>query len=468
MKKRIDRISSSALQSANGAGSGAEQSSDGKGCGMQQMKQPWVLVIFLVIGLTLSLAAYAEGGKEGTSASAGSSLVSVEYWPNNTSDEIWVAPIIKEFEAANPDVKMKYNKDTNIHTGGDTAAIMKVAAQTDSLPECWYAYGGSIGGVWVDSGFAANLDAWAKAHNWTKKFNPAALKLVTWDGVLRAVPLQVNAMGIYYNKAVFAKLGIEVPKTFAQLEAACAKIKAAGIIPFGIGGKGDWMTMRFQECIIEAKAGSALHDKLVNFEVSWNNKAMLEVYRVLRDWTAKEYFPMGFMGLEGGELRPLLYTGKVAMVLDGNWFQKNIKADGQDFNNFGFFVFPTDQKPPRMSSFAVNTMINSHKPKANQEAALRFSEFLTDVKTESKYGSLIGAPLATIGVAYTDATPFVDIFVDALKKGNWIVTDQKLPADFKPAFYEAQDKAITGEWTPEQAVAFIAKAVDDWKAKNKK
>jgi len=29
---------------------------------------------------------------------------------------------------------------------------MKVSAQTDTLPEAWYAYGGSIGGTWVDNG----------------------------------------------------------------------------------------------------------------------------------------------------------------------------------------------------------------------------------------------------------------------------------------------------------------------------
>jgi raffinose/stachyose/melibiose transport system substrate-binding protein len=415
------------------------------------------LIMGLAVGLLLCAGALAFAAP-----------VTVEYWPNETGNDVWVAPIVKDFMAANPDIIIKYNKDTNIHTGGDTAAIMQVSAQTDTLPECWFAFGGTIGGEWVDNGFAADLNSWAKAHNWTKKFNPAALSLVTWNGVLRAVPLQVNAMGIYYNKSVFTKLGIAVPKTFAQLEAACPKIKAAGVIPFGIGGKGDWMTMRFQECIIEAKTGSSLHDKLVGFQASWNNPGMLAVYQTLHDWTAKEYFPMGFMGMDSNELTPLFYKGQVAMVLDGNWFQNQLARDGQDFNNFGFFVFPTDQNPPRLSSFAVNTMINSHKPKASQEAALRFAEYLTDVKTLSKYGSLIGAPLATMGVKYTNATPFVQTFVDALSKGNWVVTDQVLPADFKPAFYEAQDKAITGEMTPQQAVTFVAQAVDDWKAQHTK
>jgi raffinose/stachyose/melibiose transport system substrate-binding protein len=387
----------------------------------------------------------------------------IEYWPDDAGKDVWAGPIVKDFMAANADVQIKYNKNTNMHT----TSIVQVAMQSDTMPDAWFDYGGSIGGVAVEAGYSANLNDWAKAHNWAKKFNPAGLKLVTWDGVYRAVPLQVNAMGIYYNKAVFAKLGIREPKTFAELEAACAKIKAAGIIPFAIGGKGDWMTMRFQEDIIEAKCGSALHDKMVDFKASWNNPGMLAVYQTLHNWGAKEYFPQGFMGMDSSELDPLFWQGQVAMRIDGNWFQSTFATEKQDISKYGFFPFPTDQKPYRITSFAVNTMVNAHKPKANQDAATRFAEFMTDVTTLNKYVSSIGAPVATLGVKYTNATPFVQTFLGALASGSWLVTDQKLPTDFKVAFYEAQDKAITGEMTPEEAVAFIGHAADDWAAKTK-
>ena len=38
--------------------------------------------------------------------------------------------------------------------------------------------------------------------------------------------------GIYYNKDLFKRLGIEVPTTWEELSAAAQKIKDAGYTPF--------------------------------------------------------------------------------------------------------------------------------------------------------------------------------------------------------------------------------------------
>ncbi len=43
-----------------------------------------------------------------------------------------------------------------------------------------------------------------------------------------------------YNKEIFAKYGIEVPKTWDELIAACDKLKAAGVAPFYATLKDNW------------------------------------------------------------------------------------------------------------------------------------------------------------------------------------------------------------------------------------
>ena len=55
---------------------------------------------------------------------------------------------------------------------------------------------------------------------------------VSYKDQVYGIPMG-NAMGggILYNKAVFAKLGLQVPKTWADFMANNAKIKAAGIDP---------------------------------------------------------------------------------------------------------------------------------------------------------------------------------------------------------------------------------------------
>ena len=51
------------------------------------------------------------------------------------------------------------------------------------------------------------------------------------QGLRRAVRAPPFGGGILYNKDVYAKLGLQVPKTWADFMANSDKIKAAGITP---------------------------------------------------------------------------------------------------------------------------------------------------------------------------------------------------------------------------------------------
>ena len=52
------------------------------------------------------------------------------------------------------------------------------------------------------------------------------------DGTLHSIPYQPSIFGFFYNKTLFDKAGIkEVPTTWDELDAACAKLKDAGITP---------------------------------------------------------------------------------------------------------------------------------------------------------------------------------------------------------------------------------------------
>ena len=52
------------------------------------------------------------------------------------------------------------------------------------------------------------------------------------DDALHSIPYQPSIFGFFYNKTLFTKAGIEsVPTTWEELDAACAKLKEAGITP---------------------------------------------------------------------------------------------------------------------------------------------------------------------------------------------------------------------------------------------
>ena len=70
------------------------------------------------------------------------------------------------------------------------------------------------------------------------RFLPPMLVPFTFSGHLYGLPANALATsGIYYNKEIFAKVGISrPPATYEELVAAAKKLKAAGIAPIAMGG----------------------------------------------------------------------------------------------------------------------------------------------------------------------------------------------------------------------------------------
>lgn len=87
-------------------------------------------------------------------------------------------------------------------------------------------------------------------------FSTSVLDHVSIDGGIYLLPVNYGMYGILYNKTLMEEHGWELPKNFAQLEALCGEIRAAGLIPGVLGtqltgnafstvfnlAKTDWLT----------------------------------------------------------------------------------------------------------------------------------------------------------------------------------------------------------------------------------
>lgn len=62
-------------------------------------------------------------------------------------------------------------------------------------------------------------------------FSTSLLDQVAIDGGVYLLPVNNAMYGIFYNKTMMEEHGWEVPADFAELEALCAEIEEAGLIP---------------------------------------------------------------------------------------------------------------------------------------------------------------------------------------------------------------------------------------------
>ncbi|WP_299092253.1 extracellular solute-binding protein [uncultured Metabacillus sp.] len=422
------------------------------------MKRLFSLTIITVFVLSLLSACNSKESESASGSESSSNKVTVEFWTLD-NDKALYEPIIEDFEKEHPDIDINMSTRTiDAHKEG-----LKVGASSNTLPDIWFNWGGSLGSFYPENGLTLDLTEYAEQGKWNELYLETALELTKYEGQITGVPTSLAGLGIFYRKDIFEELGIEVPKTFEEFEAVMAKLKENNITPVSVGGKFGWHTMRFTEAVLEHYAGPELKDKLINLEESWDNPAVEQTYAKLKEWEGKGYFPAGFITADPNEAKMPFYSGDTAMVLEGPWFDTVATEDEFDLEKIGVFPFPTDQEPQRVSSFVEMLQIKGDASKEVQDAAVEFALYASSKEVAEKYKDKVQFPVAAAGVEIPENLPNVPTLVDALDKGAFVITDQALPQELVVKFFEAQDNVITGEFTSKEAAEFLQKSAEDVK-----
>ncbi len=178
-------------------------------------------------GLTLSACTPGSLGNSspGGTTSGSASSVTITYLVDNSDQATKPAKtLVDAFNAANPGVTVKLETRAQ---GTDGDNIVKTKLATGDMAEVFAYNSGSLMAALDPAKNLVPMTDEALAN-----VQDAFKSSVTSDGKVYGVPVGgATGGGILYNKKVFEKLGISVPKTWAEFMANNAKIKAAGIDP---------------------------------------------------------------------------------------------------------------------------------------------------------------------------------------------------------------------------------------------
>lgn len=170
------------------------------------------------------------------------------------------------------------------------------------------------------------------------KFKDTLLPGVVEDGTFDAAPLVLNftytAWGLWYSKPLFASKGWAYPKTWDEMIALCATIKAAGIAPWTYQGKyPEYMNDPLLS--MAAKTGGADLIKAVdNLEPNaWKADGLKAAAEAFAELAAKGYIMSGSEALSHTEAQAAWCQGKAAFIPSGSWLeaeQKDVAPKGFD------------------------------------------------------------------------------------------------------------------------------------------
>jgi multiple sugar transport system substrate-binding protein len=254
------------------------------------------------------------------------------------------------------------------HVGGITDQTKVLAAVTaGDPPDVWQWWDSLYAGPYCQNEALLDLTPYIQRDSVDlTQFSPYWIEYLKVAGKQCALPTLADAWGLYYNKDLFAKAGIEEPpRTLSELTTATKKltvfnadgtIKVAGFLPvfdtfydqsltsFAVVAGADWLTGDGKSALASDPDWANLfrwQRELVEFYGGWDN---------LQKFVAglgNNYSPN-----HAGEV------GQIAMWMDGEWRVAFIAADHPELD-YGTAPFPVADNHPELygaGAIATNTV----------------------------------------------------------------------------------------------------------------
>ncbi|QRN84026.1 extracellular solute-binding protein [Chloroflexota bacterium] len=177
-------------------------------------------------------------------------------------------------------------------------------------------------------------------------YQQAAIDTGSFDGKVYQIPVGTTIYsGVFYNKALFAEYGVEVPTTWDELVTACDTFAAADIPCMTSGGADGWPIFVGAYGLI----GSIFPDQYALVEglwdgtIKWNDAKALEMWSKMQVY-ARDFLETGASGLSHDGAPGRFASGAVAMLPMGTWNAAMIQAVDPEMD-WGYFPFPGSDNP---------------------------------------------------------------------------------------------------------------------------
>jgi raffinose/stachyose/melibiose transport system substrate-binding protein len=272
------------------------------------------------------------------------------FWDSNNSGELQklVETLAEEFEAQKQDVTVE-------HQGFETAQLddqLQRAIQSGEGPDISQINNGENSmGPLVRAGLIVPMDDYAEQYGWNDLLSPGLIARNRYtedgttigEGTLWGVSSTAEIVGFYYNKQIFADNGVEIPETFADLEAAMQTFKDAGVTPLVFGNLDPWPASHLFGEILGTMTTREYLDGLIYRQgnKSWETDEIKQAAAKLQEWKQNGYLLQGFEGISPDDAVSLFAAGQGAMLMQGSWDAPNVAVQMNE--NAGFFLMPPQE-----------------------------------------------------------------------------------------------------------------------------
>ncbi len=366
-----------------------------------------IIAILLAVCLLFSLAACAGGGTQEPTPPASDETKAPVSDSGATTDEPREAELnimmsfpqfmeqwetyAKQFEAkmlAEENIKVKVNLE--MPSSDQYESVLQARLSGGDAPDLYTLHCNNIG-TYNDAGYLYDLSGEPLADVIYENVKAT----VSVDGKLLAVPIESQAWGVLYNKAIFEECGLEAPDTLADLTAICETLKEKGYTPFMLAFQEQWVPQLMTALTLGDIVSGKLPDWL---ERMYKNEGSYDEVREIFDVIDLIMTNGTDRAMEeGSEAGAADFAmGKAAMFVQGTWASNTIMTTNPEMQ-LGVFALPINDDPNcTRVNLSTSTTLAVHPDSKELDLALKFANYVLDEKDSSAlFQSCSFNPLAT-------------------------------------------------------------------------
>lgn len=398
---------------------------------------------------TLALVSCSSGDAAGD----GPVTITFSYLWGGTEAEA-IEKVIAEFNASQDGIVVEGISSPD--TQGQLTS-MSAAKGTFDISDNW----GSNVGAWASTGILEPLDEYLEANGVdTGDFVPAAMDQMTYEGALYSMPIAIHSFQLVYNKAILDEAGVAVPTTMDELSAAIEALtvqSADGSIErVGLG---------------DPSVPTTLTTLGFNFGGVWDadgaptptdpgNIAALEWYQEnVVDGVGASNLSTFKAGLgEYLSAEDPFYTGKYAMVIDGEWRAINAATVAPELD-WGVTAIPYASSDLQNVTQTTSSTLFIPANSQHKEEAGVFLSYLVGADGMEAFARALGNLPSRLDLldssAFDDIAGF-SVWMDALKSENvFSLSTAPYSVDYASDLAAGFDEIVRGVSTPEEAMEWV-------------
>ncbi|OUM96526.1 MAG: ABC transporter substrate-binding protein [Firmicutes bacterium ZCTH02-B6] len=263
-------------------------------------------------------------------------------WPSGEARQhnIIVNEIIADFMSEHPDAFVEVEALPNEQYKDK----ITVLAASNQLPDVGFTWAAGYMTPFVQAGQFAPLDELLDQDGLREQFVSGTLQAFAIDGVTYGLPLELNVAPIFYNKRIFARYGLDVPRTWDEFLHVVEVLRDNGVTPIALGNGERWTGSLWYMYLADRIAGPDVVNDAINGRIPFTHPGLIRAAEEVQRLVRMDAFSLGYNALSNAEAKAEFLTEQAAMWLIGSWELPQFTTDetvSKEFrDSIGFFRFP--------------------------------------------------------------------------------------------------------------------------------